>query len=150
MSEGVASFKGWWVRNRMGGGWGRRGEDESLFACGEVGCWDTGGWLWTVYYFPIKGTEFVHRSSCFLPGPLWEFHHEEKWEQSTDWKYGWSSSTHSGSYSSCYPHMWGLENTAKRNKTLHNANNGFIHGAQNAKKGLFWCDQWTFVLRFIV
>lgn len=33
--------------------------------------------------------------------------------------------------------MWGLENTAKRNKTLHNAKNDFIHGAQNAKNVLF-------------
>lgn len=85
---------------------------------------DTGGWLWTVYYFPIKGAEFMHRSSRF--GTTVRDSPSEKWEQSTDWKYGWSSSTHSGCNSSCNPHMWGLENTAKRKKTLHNSNNSFI------------------------
>lgn len=66
MSEGVASFKGWWVRNRMGGRVGeeRRGRELVCAWRGRL-LRDTGGWLWTVYYFPIKGAEFMHRSSRF-------------------------------------------------------------------------------------
>lgn len=119
-----------WGTGREEGG-GRRGEDESLFLRGEVGCWDTGGWLRAVYYFPIKGTEFVHRSSRF-----WTAVRVREMRAGHGAKIRLILCTRSGGNSRCDPHMRGLENTAKRNQTLQNVNNGFIRGAQTAKKGL--------------